>query len=84
MINLYVKLNVHEFQLRKISYSAKSGGQTDTPDKDNRHPPKVWLRLKKCAIQQHAKKICTWKIRLSKSKSLFSQAKKHFSSHINL
>ena len=44
MINLYGKFNVH-FSYAKTSYSAKSGGQTDSqtdaPGDDNRYPPKL-------------------------------------------
>ena len=46
MINLYVKFNVHSSYVKQVIV-LKSGGQTDAPGDDNRHPPKFWLRPKK-------------------------------------
>ena len=48
MVNLYMKCNVHSSYVKQDS--AKSGGRTDgrtdSPDDNNRHPPKFWLRPK--------------------------------------
>ena len=50
MINLYVKFNVHSSYVKQVivlKSGGQTGGRTDAPGYDNRHPPKFWLRPKK-------------------------------------
>ena len=49
MSNLYVKFIVHSTYAKQVIV-LKVGEQTDTPDDDNKHPPKFWLRPKKGII----------------------------------
>ena len=57
MINLYVKFIVHSRYAKQVVVLKMADRRLDTPDDDNRHPLKFWLRPKKTFDQNGLYKI---------------------------